>query len=88
MRGGCSRKGFIKAGSSPHFRKIAPHPNPLPAGERVQRSRYHGVFSLGDFAMRRHLLALSLLAALAGCSSHDNAGTAQAPAPAPVYGTT
>ncbi len=34
--------------------------------------------------MRRHLLALSLVAALAGCSSHDNTGTAQAPAPAPA----
>jgi len=34
--------------------------------------------------MRRHLLALSLLAALAGCSSHDNASTAQAPAPTPA----
>lgn len=34
--------------------------------------------------MRRHLLALSLVATLAGCSSHDNTGTAQAPAPAPA----
>jgi hypothetical protein len=35
--------------------------------------------------MRRHLLALSLIAILAGCSSHDNnapAGTASTPAPA------
>jgi hypothetical protein len=34
--------------------------------------------------MRRHLLALSLVAALAGCSSHDNAPAAQSPAPAPA----
>jgi len=34
--------------------------------------------------MRRHLLALSLLAALAGCSSHDNTSTAQSPTPAPA----
>src|SRR5690348_4857506 len=34
--------------------------------------------------MRRHLLALSLVATLAGCSSHDNANTAQAPAPTPA----
>jgi len=34
--------------------------------------------------MHRHLLALSLVATLAGCSSHDNADTAQAPAPAPA----
>ncbi|WP_130619180.1 dipeptidyl-peptidase 3 family protein [Dyella amyloliquefaciens] len=34
--------------------------------------------------MRRHLLALGLVATLAGCSSHDNASTAQAPAPAPA----
>lgn len=32
--------------------------------------------------MRRHLLALSLIAALAACSSHDQAPAAQAPAPA------
>ena len=34
--------------------------------------------------MHRHLLALSLVATLAGCSSHDNTETAQAPAPAPA----
>lgn len=34
--------------------------------------------------MRRHLLALSLVAALAGCSSHDNAPAAQSPALAPA----
>ncbi|WP_201316204.1 Zn-dependent hydrolase [Dyella sp. EPa41] len=34
--------------------------------------------------MRRHLLALSLVATLAGCSSHDNDTTAQSPAPAPA----
>ncbi|WP_430392303.1 dipeptidyl-peptidase 3 family protein [Dyella sp. 20L07] len=34
--------------------------------------------------MRRHLLALSLVAALAGCSSHDNASTASSTAPAPA----
>jgi hypothetical protein len=38
----------------------------------------------GTLAMHRHLLALSLVATLAGCSSHDNADTAQAPAPAPA----
>ena len=35
--------------------------------------------------MRRHLLALSLIAVLAGCSSHDNdapAAAASAPSPA------
>jgi hypothetical protein len=40
--------------------------------------------SQGTLAMRRHLLALSLVATLASCSSHDNADTAQAPAPAPA----
>ncbi|WP_199099302.1 Zn-dependent hydrolase [Dyella sp. ASV21] len=34
--------------------------------------------------MRRHLLALSLIAALAACSSHDNTPTTQTPAPAPA----
>jgi hypothetical protein len=38
----------------------------------------------GTLAMHRHLLALSLVATLAGCSSHDNTETAQAPAPAPA----
>jgi len=38
--------------------------------------------------MRRHLLALSLVATLAGCSSHDNANTAQAPAPTPAPAAT
>ncbi|HET6552597.1 MAG TPA: Zn-dependent hydrolase [Dyella sp.] len=34
--------------------------------------------------MRRHLLALSLVAVLAGCSSHDNTGATQTSAPAPA----
>ncbi|RDI97226.1 Zn-dependent hydrolase [Dyella solisilvae] len=34
--------------------------------------------------MRRHLLALTLIAALAACSSHDHAPAAQSPGPAPA----